>query len=430
MRTHYQTLKVAEDAPPEVIKAAYRALSQQHHPDSNPPEQQAEAVSSMQAINAAYEVLIEPGSRHAYDQGLQAERTAEAATTALAAVEPAAGASGSDSTQTAGSLVPDPRGGGAATSRSLDLRDSEEGRRRRRRSSSSTSRSGRHSRTGGGALVPRPSEALYDSSVAHQLARPMFSSSSASVIQGRRVPLAGAEEEDAATSTRGGKTRAGGSRTFRMVVCILLILGLGLMALLGLVAWRTGLFTRFQVWYQRGQRAAEGLPVGFGNDVLPMAGLMTEKPYDRPTQTPQGHPWPTSSGYLPGTPVLWNDGRCEITVDNTLHDSDVHVKLVAIAPADGGGASTTVREAYLQRGTRMRFETLRPGTYELRYRALLTGIIVRAATVELTQASEVGAFASAPAVTTGSAAGSSVMVSFYKVAPGNSQRPVLEEGEF
>lgn len=420
MRTHYQTLKVAEDAPPEVIKAAYRALSQQHHPDSNPADQQAEAVRAMQAINAAYEVLIEPEGRGAYDQSLQVERAAAKAapekSSALAAVEPGAG-----DAETGASLVPDSRGVPAAP-RGVDVPGSESPRRRRRRSSRSSS-----SRYDGGELVPRSSEALYSSGAGSQLGRPMYSSSSASVIQGRRVALSSEEAGSEDTGIRGDNARPAGAKTFRMVIYILLLLGLGMMFLLGVVAWRVGLFDRFHAWYLRSQAAKEGLPYGSPNDVLPGASLMDEKPYTRPTLTPQGRPWPTNSSYLPGTPVLWNDGACEITVDNTLHDSDVHVKLVATASADGGGgANTTVREAYLQRGTRMRFETLRPGTYELRYRALLTGIIVRAATVELTQA----AVGNASAVTIGSAAGSAVMISLYKVAPGNPQRPVLEEEAF
>jgi len=33
VRTHYDNLKVARDAPHEVIRAAYKTLSQKYHPD-------------------------------------------------------------------------------------------------------------------------------------------------------------------------------------------------------------------------------------------------------------------------------------------------------------------------------------------------------------------------------------------------------------
>lgn len=35
MRTHYDNLKVSRNAPPEVIKAAYKALTLKFHPDVN-----------------------------------------------------------------------------------------------------------------------------------------------------------------------------------------------------------------------------------------------------------------------------------------------------------------------------------------------------------------------------------------------------------
>lgn len=64
--THYDTLKVVRDAPPEVIRAAYKALSQQHHPDKNPHD--STAASVMQALNASYEVLSDPARRQEYDR--------------------------------------------------------------------------------------------------------------------------------------------------------------------------------------------------------------------------------------------------------------------------------------------------------------------------------------------------------------------------
>ena len=36
MHTHYDNLKVTRGAPAEVIRAAYKALSQRYHPDKNP----------------------------------------------------------------------------------------------------------------------------------------------------------------------------------------------------------------------------------------------------------------------------------------------------------------------------------------------------------------------------------------------------------
>ncbi len=81
LHTHYDNLKVARNAPPEVIRAAYKTLSQRFHPDRNPGN--AEAARIMTIINASYEVLSNPAKRHAHDQWI-AEQERLAANTAAA----------------------------------------------------------------------------------------------------------------------------------------------------------------------------------------------------------------------------------------------------------------------------------------------------------------------------------------------------------
>lgn len=51
METLYDTLQVKENAPPEIIRAAYKALSNMFHPDKNPGDEAAAGM--MQRINAA-----------------------------------------------------------------------------------------------------------------------------------------------------------------------------------------------------------------------------------------------------------------------------------------------------------------------------------------------------------------------------------------
>ncbi len=72
MHTHYDNLKVARDAPAEVIKAAYRALARRHHPDRNPDD--ADAARTMQAINDSYAVLCDPARRREHDAWIERQQ--------------------------------------------------------------------------------------------------------------------------------------------------------------------------------------------------------------------------------------------------------------------------------------------------------------------------------------------------------------------
>lgn len=65
MIDYYATLGVTPEAPPEVIKAAYRALAQKHHPDRNGSDQGSNELTAR--INEAFRILSDPASRAAYD---------------------------------------------------------------------------------------------------------------------------------------------------------------------------------------------------------------------------------------------------------------------------------------------------------------------------------------------------------------------------
>lgn len=66
IHTHYDNLKVARDAPPEVIRAAYKTLSQKYHPDRH--GNSVEAIRIIQIINSAYAVLSDPAKRREHDE--------------------------------------------------------------------------------------------------------------------------------------------------------------------------------------------------------------------------------------------------------------------------------------------------------------------------------------------------------------------------
>lgn len=62
MRALYQTLGVPEDASPEAIKSAYRALAMKHHPDKGGD------AEKFGEITLAYDVLSDPERRKVYDE--------------------------------------------------------------------------------------------------------------------------------------------------------------------------------------------------------------------------------------------------------------------------------------------------------------------------------------------------------------------------
>ncbi len=64
-RDYYAILELHRSAKPEQIKAAYRRLARQHHPDLNPGDGAAEA--RFKDVSEAYRVLADPDQRRHYD---------------------------------------------------------------------------------------------------------------------------------------------------------------------------------------------------------------------------------------------------------------------------------------------------------------------------------------------------------------------------
>lgn len=65
MQNHYETLGVGEDASQDQIKAAFRKLAMEHHPDRNRDNPAAE--ERFKQINEAYATLQDPQTRAQYD---------------------------------------------------------------------------------------------------------------------------------------------------------------------------------------------------------------------------------------------------------------------------------------------------------------------------------------------------------------------------
>ena len=72
MPSHYEILGISKDASDIEIKKAYRSASLKYHPDRNSSK---EAVTKIQEINEAYEILSDNDKKTEYDNQLNGVRT-------------------------------------------------------------------------------------------------------------------------------------------------------------------------------------------------------------------------------------------------------------------------------------------------------------------------------------------------------------------
>jgi hypothetical protein len=70
IHTHYDNLRISRTAPDEVIRAAYKALSQKYHPDKN---QQPDASKVMAILNNSYAVLSDKKQKRKHDEWIAAQ---------------------------------------------------------------------------------------------------------------------------------------------------------------------------------------------------------------------------------------------------------------------------------------------------------------------------------------------------------------------
>jgi len=84
-RDYYEVLGVERNATDEEVKRAYRKLAVKFHPDKNPDDPHAE--EKFKELGEAYDVLIDPDKRAAYDRFGHAAFTSGGA---LAAASPRA----------------------------------------------------------------------------------------------------------------------------------------------------------------------------------------------------------------------------------------------------------------------------------------------------------------------------------------------------
>jgi hypothetical protein len=86
---------------------------------------------------------------------------------------------------------------------------------------------------------------------------------------------------------------------------------------------------------------------------------------------------------LPGYPKRFTEGRSTLTVDNSQNDSDVFAKLFT----DDGTSRVLARAFFIPAGGTFTVESLERGRYDLRYRFLDSGTIVKSHPMEFKEIS-------------------------------------------
>ena len=316
IHTHYDNLKVSRMAPQEVIRAAYKALSQKYHPDKNPGDEKAARI--MAILNGAYDTLSDTQRRKEHDEWIAAEEWE------IEWLESTRHEDGK-------------RHDGAERAWSPEHVDDGAPRRNRRRHDwkwwAGLAACLAVGWVGGLAMVDEPrlastltaawgGKASIDANAAPPERRARREAVQAETDDGRTDPRA--EQREGWAAARNATADAGGARQAPIKV------------------------------------------VSVSQVVLPNAGAEC----DTETQTlvaPNGEPWPVKSGYMEGFPVGNRGDDMALTVDNAGNASAVFIKVYDME------RRSNVRYAYVQAHDKLQVDKLASGKYEIRYQNLDVG---------------------------------------------------------
>ncbi|QSX77973.1 J domain-containing protein [Agrilutibacter solisilvae] len=359
------------DAPEEVIRAAYRSLSQKYHPDKNLGDGQA--AQRMAVINAAYAVLSDPVRRLEHDEWIsrQEQRPAEQATQeGQTRSEPFGNAGGTSGRATPGTsphepYQPRPAASGAGVRSHLGARPP------RKTKAEHVGRLVRVVFTA--AIAAWPITLLAGFFIYSQFADP------APPPPGPAPYVREPSAEPAMVQDAEGAIDSSSQNASTAV-----------------------------------ESSDQANAVNIPRSEAVRQSQSGQASYLRPALAPNGKAWPSRAGYMTGEPRLNTRGLSEVTVDNTENDSDVLVKLVAI-----GSIAKPVRQFFIPAHGAFTVRKVNVGHYDVRYRELDTGALARSEAFDLEE----------ERVADGTRY-SSIRLTLFKVANGNMQTYSLSEGEF
>lgn len=456
--TLYDVLKVSRDAPPEVIRASYKALSQKHHPDRNPGD--ARAAAAMQKINQAYAFLSDPEKRRQHDLWVaQKEREAAKPSPEHGDQEPPWKTREDAGKQGTGNPNQSTR---AATAKrfSVALFNAikpflifsasvfvvfvllpallEQAKRLSREappSQSSVSENlpvtvrctpyskAKYKCETSKGLTTYPATPPKGAVVVNQSAssevvnndsqrlsdcRRLFNFIAPKVsLDGKRTPAPRGEK--ASTGVVYVCNDSAGNKVYKSEAEVRKS-----EALAEAISKASNSTSKAkQPWWSE-YEVVEPAKAQEASSSKASTGT-SGAGYTRPTRAPNGSPWPTKAAYIDGYAKLYAKGYSKVTVDNSENDSDVFVKLNSL----DGSAKRPIRHIFIPAHQRFTMNKVNPGRYDVRYKDLDSGGMQKSEAFDLVETPIEDGIQY-----------SDISLTLFKVRNGNMETFVISEQEF
>lgn len=319
LHTHYDNLKVTRNAPPEVVRAAYRVLAQRYHPDVNPSP---DAARIMMVINGAYAVLSDPKRRAEHDTWIKDQLISEAIDEAMSEV-----ARQRSEHPGRSSMPPSQRSGESTT---VPAQLSALVRFNQWMGTPAGTKFGLAAIVGGAFIAwlwaTRP---------------PNRTSPPAQITPYSSPTIATPSQPSEAVETPSEQP-----------------------------APKVNSYREFHGSLDT--KSSSPQPTGSKATFEPSSG-------DTPAWSPNGKPWPGRAAYLDGYRRRASAGLTSMTIDNANGGADVYLKLCQ----SSAGKCDGLRHLYIPLGAKFTMRNITPGSYDIRYRSLDTGALAKSQPIQL-----------------------------------------------
>jgi curved DNA-binding protein CbpA len=418
IHTHYDNLKVAHNAPSEVIRAAYRVLAQRYHPDLN---RSPDAARVMKLLNEAYAVLSDPIQRAAHDAWIEDQLASESIEQAAAQTRQQAAERQQASPQAS-----------AHTKRAPPFRTANLAR------VTLLMRHATRFMQFGVASIPVVLIAawLWDSrprsvepSAPTAASRPPVLAAPAPAEPARTIannviaeppaPVVGKRWSDIARSANFSSLSELEKDSVREAyferVVAPKVRPADIPAARAQFYRESGHSSRTTA--SDNHRATPRLIEFNGTLDEPIKPGVANPSFHAVRWSPNGQPWPMTASYIKGNGIRQRafEGLSTLTIDNTNGGANVYVKLcrASMDRCDG------LRHVFIPLGSSFTMSSVSPGAYDIRYRALDTGALSKSEVINLAQVE-----------TERGTRYTTMRLTLYRVAGGNTSFESLPEDKF